>query len=48
MQPQEAELHELVDEADGAVGEGLPERQEREQHADREALPVEDQARPAT
>ena len=39
MQAQQAELHQLVDEADGAIGECLAERQEREQHADREALP---------
>ncbi len=44
MQPQEAELHELVDERVGAVGESLPIGEEREQHADREALSIEDGA----
>ena len=45
MQAQQPELDQLIDEADGAVVEGLPERQEREQHADREALAGQDQAR---
>ena len=45
MQSQQAELDQLIDEADGALVEGLPERQEREQHADREPLAGQDQAR---
>ena len=40
MQAEQAELHKLIDEADGAIIERLPKRQERKQHADRKSLPV--------
>ncbi len=45
VQAQQAELHGLIDEADGPVVECLAKRQEREQHADRKALAAQDHAR---
>ena len=44
MQAEQAELHKLIDEADGAIIERLAKRQEGKQHADREALAGQDQA----
>jgi hypothetical protein len=44
MQSQQAELHQLIDETDGALVERLAKREECEQHADRETLPGQNQA----
>ena len=44
VQTKQTKLHELIDEAHGAIIEGLAKRQECEQHADREPLAGKDQA----
>ena len=44
MQSQQAELDQLIDQADGALVERVAERQKREQHADREPLAGQDEA----